>query len=77
MICPHCHCEFSIWNGVKDCLRRCLYCGVLLVTTFSNAPAQTSLPGPEPPPPILITAGPVAPNTNTATAGMSWPNYGP
>ncbi|MGZ4815791.1 MAG: hypothetical protein ACXVZV_10300 [Terriglobales bacterium] len=53
MRCRHCHREIDIaaviWNGIKDCARRCIFCGALLSTVLPGH-GQVSLPqGPQPP----------------------------
>jgi len=73
MTCPNCHHQATldqIWQGVK----RCLYCGVLLLSTFS--PGQIS-PQQQPAPELRYFVPPIiAANTTTTavTTTVSFPN---
>jgi hypothetical protein len=67
LTCPNCHRTFEeLWKGIK----RCFYCGVLLITIAGPISPQ------QPPSPELryFAAAIVDVNTNTASATGTWLN---
>jgi hypothetical protein len=76
VICPHCHHQVllwdAIWLGVKGWVRKCAFCGLLLLSM-----GQASLPRgpqsqPEPPDLIDVRTPNVYTNTSSTVATISF-----